>query len=112
MQKTKATPKKTRTPTDANRVEVRNPNAPHHVSHVDATKYNAMKKALLKTLPRKAPGLTQAEMMSQVVAHLPQEHFPGGEKAGWWCKCVQLDLEVRGEVVRELGKPLRWHRAK
>jgi hypothetical protein len=71
-----------------------------------------MKKALLKILPRKAPGLTQAEMLTQVVAHLPQEIFPGGEKSGWWCKCVQLDLEFRGAVVREPSKPLRWHRAR
>jgi uncharacterized protein YndB with AHSA1/START domain len=35
----------------------------------------------------------------------------GGAKAGWWTKCVQLDLEAKGTVVRKTAKPLRWHRA-
>jgi hypothetical protein len=100
-----------RTPT-RERVEVRNPNAPDHISTVDANKYNAMKAGLLKIMPRRAPGITQAEMMEQVKAHLPEALFPGGEKAGWWSKCVQLDLEWRGILVRESSKPLRWHRAK
>ena len=42
-----------------------------------------MKKALLKALPAKAPGLTQAEMFSAVGPHLPADQFPGGAKAGW-----------------------------
>ena len=29
-------------------------------------------------------------------------------KAGWWTKCVQLDLEAKGVVVREGSKPIRW----
>ncbi len=97
-------------PAVAGRVTVRNVNVPGHTSTVDAVKYNAMKTALLKALPKKAPGLTQAEMMAGVLAHASQEHFPGGDKAGWWMKCVQLDLEAQGVVLREAGKPLRWHR--
>jgi hypothetical protein len=105
-----AAPKPAKAP-DASRVTVRNPNAPDYVSTVDAVKYAAMKKALLKVLPAKAPGLTQSEFINAVVAHLPEELFPGGEKAGWWGKCVQLDLEFHGMIVRESSKPLRWHRA-
>jgi hypothetical protein len=33
----------------------------------------------------------------------------GDDKAGWWAKAVQLDLEAKGIVVREVTKPLRWH---
>jgi hypothetical protein len=33
----------------------------------------------------------------------------GDDKAGWWAKAVQLDLEAKGIVVREATKPLRWH---
>jgi hypothetical protein len=36
---------------------------------------------------------------------------PGGAKAGWWVKTVQLDLEAKGIVVRDGGRPLRWSRA-
>jgi hypothetical protein len=34
----------------------------------------------------------------------------GGAKAGWWSKAVQFDLEAKGVIAREPGKPLRWHR--
>jgi hypothetical protein len=95
----------------AEKVAVRNPNAPGHVANVDAAHYNAMKKALLKVLPRKSPGLNQTDMMAAVLPHLPDDLFPGGATAGWWTKCVQLDLEAQGVVVREKTKPLRWHRA-
>lgn len=93
----------------ANRVTVQNPNAPGYTSTVDAGMYGGMKDALLKVLPRRAPRLTQAEMLAAVIPHLPADRFPGGAKAGWWMKCVQLDLEAKGIVVREKTKPLRWH---
>jgi hypothetical protein len=92
-----------------NRITVRNPNVPDSSSTVDAVKYHAMKQALLKALPQQSPGLTQAEMFDAVLPHLPEEIFPGGAKAGWWVKCVQLDLEAQGVIVREASKPLRWH---
>jgi hypothetical protein len=93
------------------RVTVQNVNVPGYTSTVDATMYNAARAALLKALPAKAPGLTQSEMMEAMKAHLPSDLFPGGAKAGWWMKCVQLDLEAKGVVVREPGKPLRWRKA-
>lgn len=94
------------------KVEVRNVNQPGWTGKVDAAKYQAMKEALLRILPRHAPGLTQTEMRNKVVFHLPQHLFPNGEKSDWWSKCVQLDLEAKGELVRERdAKPLRWHRA-
>ena len=92
------------------RVVVENVNVPGYTTTVDASRYEAMRSALMKVLPRKAPGLTQKEMSTAVIPHLPKTLFPGGAKAGWWSKCVQLDLEAKGLVVREATKPLRWHR--
>ena len=92
------------------RVTVQNVNVPGYETRVDARKYGAMKDALIKVLPSKAPGMTQSEMFRAVVPHLPTELFPGGAKAGWWVKTVQLDLEAKRTVVRESTKPLRWHR--
>lgn len=95
------------------RVVVENVLSPGRTYTVDAKKYNAMKSALLKVLPKKAPGLTGTEISKAVLAHLSETEFPGGEKAGWWLKCVQLDLEAKGTMLREASsKPLRWHRAK
>ena len=51
-----------------------------------------------------------AEIHERVIAHLPEELFPGGAKAGWWTKAVQLDLEAKGLVAREKARPLRWRK--
>jgi len=61
-------------------------------------------------LPTDAPGLTQAQMQDAVVSDLPEDLFPGGAKAGWWAKTVQLDLEAKGVIAREPCQPLRRHR--
>lgn len=96
---------------DQPKVEVENVNVPGQVTRVDAAKYVAMRKALLKALPTRAPGLTQNEMALAVLAYLPEAHFPGGAKAMWWVKCVQLDLEAKGLIARVTQpRPLRWHR--
>jgi hypothetical protein len=55
--------------------------------------------------------LTESEVREAVVPHLPEDQYPGGAKAGWWAKAVQLDLGAKGTLVREPVKPLRWHRA-
>jgi len=92
------------------RITVENVNVPGYKTQLDATMYQAMRAALLKVLPSKEPGLTQDEMRRAVLPHLPKSHFPGGAKAAWWAKAVQLDLEAKGVVAREATKPLRWHR--
>jgi hypothetical protein len=73
--------------------------------------YEAMKRAFLKVLPRRSPGLTAAEIRERLIDHLPEDRFPGGARAGWWAKTVQLDLEAKGIVAREKTKPLRWRKA-
>ena len=92
------------------KIEIENVVSPGHTYRVDADKYGAMKRAFLKILPRKSPGLTAAEIGDAVLPHLPEDLFPGGAKAGWWKKAVQLDLEAKAVVAREDSKPLRWHK--
>jgi uncharacterized protein (DUF2235 family) len=92
------------------KVVVENVNVPGHTTRVDKAMYDAMKEAMWQILPAQAPGLTQSEIREAVVQHLPEDLFPGGAKAGWWAKTVQLDQEAKGSLVREATKPLRWHR--
>ena len=99
--------KKART---GDKITVENINVPGRTNRLDATMYQAMRQAMLKALPAQAPGLTQDEMIQAVKPYLPEELFPGGAKAGWWAKSVQLDLEAKKVIVRENTKPLRWHR--
>jgi len=92
-------------------VTVENVNVPGRASRVDAAKYAATRRALLRVLPGRPPGMTQAEMFEAVTSHLPEELFPGGAKSSWWAKTVQLDLEKKGLVRRSFeSKPLRWYR--
>ena len=93
------------------KITVQNVNVPGHTTRVSKAMYDAMKQAMWKVLPSKSPGLTQNEIREAVIPHLPEELFPGGTKVGWWAKTVQLDQEAKGSLVREAGKPLRWHRA-
>jgi len=91
-------------------VTVQNVNVPGDTSRVNAAKYTAMRWALLRVLPSRAPGMTQAEMFAAVKGHLAKHVFPGGAKASWWAKTVQLDLEKKGIVRRSADmKPLRWY---
>ncbi|MEM5501420.1 hypothetical protein WNY59_07435 [Ahrensia kielensis] len=95
---------------DDGKVTVENVNIPGQTSRVDASKYTAMKTALLASLPSTAPGLTAAQMKQSILPKLPEELFPGGKTAGWWMKCVQLDLEAKKIVARENSKPLRFYK--
>ena len=87
-----------------------NPNSPDRPIRVDANKYQAMRDAILAVLPMGSPGLTVAEAKARLLPLLPEAQFPGGAKAGWWLKGVQLDLEAKGLIVREDTRPLCLHR--
>ena len=98
-------------PNKTGRIEIENVNHPGHVTSVDADMYAAMKRAILKILPRTSPGLTADEVRERVIAHLPEELFPSGARSGWCMKAVQLDLEAKGLIAREKAKPLRFRKA-
>ncbi|MGH9720489.1 MAG: DUF6958 family protein [Bryobacteraceae bacterium] len=86
-----------------------NVNHPGKSRSVDAAHYRAMRRTLLKVLPLSNPGFTETEMLRAVLPHLTRDLFPGGAKAGWWLKTVQLDLEAKKIITRERTTPLRWH---
>ena len=92
------------------KIEIENVNVPGRVERVDRAKYMAMREALLKGLIAEAPGMTVAEAKAALLPHLSQDLFPGGAKAGWWLKAVQLDLEAKGVIVRGSPKPVRLYR--
>ncbi len=91
------------------KIEIQNINHPGKVNRVDAAKYQLARAAMLKVLPKKEPGLTQAEMVVAMRKALPKSTFPG-TTSSWWMKTVQLDLEAKGLIVRDGKKPLRWRR--
>jgi hypothetical protein len=92
------------------KIEVENVGQPGKTYRVDVVKYAAMRKAVLEVLPAAAPGLAVADLITAIKPVLPADLFPGGEKAGWWVKCVQLDLEAKRVIVRADKPPVRLFR--
>jgi hypothetical protein len=86
------------------KLKIENVLQPGKTYNVDATMFEAMRTALLKVVPTAAPGMTPAEIQKAVLPLLPQSLFPGGDKAGWWMKAVQLDQEAK-KVPARPGKP-------
>lgn len=92
------------------RIEIENVLQPGTTYRVDAGKFAAMRDAMLGVLPSAAPGLTPGEIKAAVLPRLPDDLFPGGDKAGWWIKAVQLDQEAKGVIARSTA-PVRLYRA-
>ena len=95
---------------DDEKIEIESITAPGRTEWVNKAKYLAMRDALLPVLPTEAPGIKVAEAKAALLSGLSQELFPGGEKAGWWLKAVQLDLEAKGVIARGSTKPVMLHR--
>ena len=91
------------------KIEVENIGQPGKTTRVDAAKYAEMRRAVMLVTPDQPPGLTPAEIIAAVKLHLSATLFPGGETAGWWVKCVQLDLEAKGVLKRGAKGPVRVH---
>jgi hypothetical protein len=94
----------------SDKIEVENVGQPGKTYRVDAAKYAEMRKAVLAVTPTEPPGITPAQIIEAVKPHLSEPLFPGGETAGWWVKCVQLDLEAKGILKRAPKAPVRLHR--
>jgi hypothetical protein len=92
------------------KIRIENFASPGHTYNVDAAKYEAMRKAYLAVVPDAPPGLTPSEIREKLTPLLPDDLFPGGAKAGWWAKAVQLDLEAKGIIARGKSAPVRLSR--
>ena len=92
------------------RIAIESATSPGHVRRVDRARYTAMCDALTAVLPAQPPGVTVADARAALLPRLPGDLFPGGDKAGWWLKAVQLDFEAKGTIGRAAGKPVRLFR--
>jgi hypothetical protein len=92
------------------KIEVQNVGQPGKTYRVDAAKYAEMRAAVLSVTPDTQPGIAVADLIEAVKPQLSPTLFPGGETAGWWVKCVQLDLEAKGLLKRAPKSPVRLYR--
>lgn len=98
-------------PETDDKIEIESITSPGRTERVSRAKYMAMREALTDVLPADPPGITVAEAKAALLPGLPDDLFPGGDKAGWWLKAVQLDLEAKGVIERGTAKPVRLLRA-
>lgn len=95
----------------ADTIEIENVLQPGKTYRVDGAKFGAMRAAVLASLRAGDPPASVAAIKAAVLPLLPADLFPGGAKAGWWLKAVQLDLEAKGVVARVPGAPVRLQRS-
>lgn len=93
------------------KLQIENVLRPGKTYPVDQAKFTAMCTALLQVLPGAPPGMTPQQAIAAVKPILPLDLFPGGDKAGWWFKAVQLDQEAKGTIRRAPNAPVRLWRA-
>ena len=104
------------------KLKIENVLQPGKTYNVDPVMFEAMKTALIKVVPSSPPGMTAApcsadkgvtpaEIQNAVLPLLPHDLFPGGEKAGWWMKAVQLDQEAKKVLLRSEKPPVRLWKA-
>jgi hypothetical protein len=80
-------------------------------TRIDAAKYEAVKKAILKAVPKSERGIEFRELGAAVEEHLPGGKIPGGGSIMWYVTTVKLDLESRGLIERvERSRPQRVRR--
>ena len=89
-------------------IQARNVNHPDHRENLKAEKYNVIREAMLASL-RADAWMNFSELEEKVRAWLedhdvPKALFPKPGSVRWYCKAVQLDLEARREIERQLKK--------
>jgi hypothetical protein len=93
------------------KIEIENVGQPGKTYRVDAAKFAAVRASVLEVLPDTEPGMSVSALIESVRPTLPEDLFPGGEKAGWWVKAVQLDLEAK-KVISRTPSPVRLYKVK
>lgn len=80
-------------------------------ARVNRARYEAMKRALLRAIPRTTEGIEFRDLPRAVEKHLDEGELPGGGSIMWHVTTVKLDLEARGQLERIPGsKPQRIRR--
>jgi hypothetical protein len=86
------------------KITVENVNVPGYTAKVDRVKYEAMKKAMFRVLPKKPQGLTQQEIRNAVLPFLPDRSSPATIESGGGRRRSSSTLRQKGLLF---GTPKR-----
>ena len=73
-------------------------------TRIDKWKYEAVRRAILKSVPKNKTGIVFKTLPDQVELHLKPEEKAKLGSVGWYTTCVKLDLEVKGKIQRVVGR--------
>jgi hypothetical protein len=80
-------------------------------TRIDRWKYDAVRRAILKVVPRGGDGVAFRDLPRLVGRALPAAERRRLGSVSWYTTTVKLDLEVRGEIARVPGaRPQRLQR--
>ena len=65
---------------------------------IERSKYDVMRRALLRVVPRRKSGVAFSDLPALVEPHLDREVFDGTASVGWYVVTVKQDLEARGLI--------------
>lgn len=65
------------------KIQIENFTSPGKVYTVEADKFEALRDACLSVVTSMVPGLTPAQITTALLPHLPDDPFPGCDKASW-----------------------------
>lgn len=107
-----ATPKQRRHGGQSSSMLARNVNRDSG-NRISVEKYEAVRKLLLKLVPKSKEGIAFRDLPALVARELPKDMQPARGSASWLVTVVKLDLEARGILQRLPGVvPQRLRRVK
>lgn len=78
--------------------------------NIERDKYEGMRKALLRVIPRGKEGVEFQQLPKLTKAHLDEEVFGPKVSINWYVVTVKQDLEARGLVEQVPGKRTQYVR--
>ncbi len=81
--------------------------------NIERSKYDLVRRALLRVIPRSSAGVPFKELRELVRPHLEAGGFPPDSSVSWYVTAVKQDLEARGEIAQVAGvRPQRLRRTR
>ncbi len=87
-------------PEDCTKTTCRTPTPGKKPTRIDRWKYDVLRKAILKVVPKRGEGVEFGKLAPLVKKELPKKQLAELGSVSWFTTTVKLDLEVRGEIYR------------
>lgn len=80
-------------------------------TRIDKWKYELIRDAILKVVPKEAPGMLFKELTTWIEGALSDEELKNLGSLMWYTTTVKLHMETTGELIKLKGSPQRLIRS-